>query len=458
MPPPFQTTPPDQRPLGVVGLGLSGIAASRFLARQGHEVLAWDHNPQRGLDLQNEAGIHLSHEPEPAAALGSCREILLSPGIPRSHACLQQAMARGIPVINDVEWLYRQDQTRPDPAHFVGITGTNGKSTVTTLVGLMLKKSGLKTKTGGNLGQAALSLWDPQAQAYVLELSSFQLESLDHFRPRTAALLNLTPDHLDRYPTMEAYLAAKLRLFARQGAGDTALLNADEPALWEACRAIISPKTTLIPFSSRRPVAGGLAIVAGTLLDGREPGPAKPLFSLDRLKITGVHNQINALAAAAIALAAGATVAAVTETLVTFPGLPHRMEWIRTVGGIPFYNDSKGTNVGAVLHSLASFPNRVVWIAGGRDKKGDFSPLVPLVERYVSHTILLGEAASTMAPCFSHVSRVEQVSSMEEAVRLAHRRAQPGEAVLLSPACTSFDMFRSFEDRGDIFRKAVHEL
>ncbi|MBF0454049.1 MAG: UDP-N-acetylmuramoyl-L-alanine--D-glutamate ligase [Magnetococcales bacterium] len=449
---------PNSSPIGVVGLGLSGIAACHFLLQRGYRVLAWDQNPQRGAALASHPGLTLSHEFGPNTPLNRCQTILLSPGIPRSHPALEHPLTQGIPVINDVEWLYQHNLRQACFADFIGITGTNGKSTVTTLVGLMLAQSGFQTQTGGNLGQAALSLWGDEVEKYVLELSSFQLESLPSFRPQTATLLNISPDHLDRYADFDDYLATKLQLFAHQQAGDQAVINGDDALVMAAYEKMAGRGVVnLVPFSTQRAVPGGVYLQNRQLIDHRGSKP-QPFLGVDQLKITGIHNQANALAAAATALCAGASRQAVIETLSHFPGLAHRMEWIRTVNGIPYYNDSKGTNVGAVIQSLASFDTPLILIAGGRDKNSDFSPLVEPVAKRVSHLILLGEASSALAAVLSGHCRIEQAQSMEQAVLLAHGRARPGETVLLSPACASFDMFKNFEERGDLFRKAVHEL
>ncbi|MBF0194039.1 MAG: UDP-N-acetylmuramoyl-L-alanine--D-glutamate ligase [Magnetococcales bacterium] len=445
--------------IGIVGLGRSGVAAVQFLAQRGYKVLAWDQNPEKGIELTHLAKVVVDHSPNPALALKKCDVILLSPGIPRSHNCLQQAIMSGVAVINDVEWLYKHSQQEKNPASFIGITGTNGKSTVTTLVGLMLQNAKFNTQTGGNLGQAALSLWSDKVEKFVLELSSFQLESLNDFHPQTAALLNISPDHLDRYNGLEDYLSTKLQIFNNQTNTDHAVLNGDDPVVLAAYEKIAKNSDALVTiFSTKKQIKGGLYIKDGQLIDHTSK-EAQPLISCDELKITGVHNHANALAAAAIALAAGASRKAVIETLKTFPGLPHRMEWIKTVDGVEYYNDSKGTNVGAVLQSLASFPKKeLVLIAGGRDKNSNFTPLIAPLKKHVPNLILIGEAADNMAQLLKGYSNIEHASSMELAVLKAHQLAKPGQIVLLSPACTSFDMFKNFEDRGDIFRKVVNEL
>ncbi len=444
--------------MGVVGLGRSGAAAVEFLVADGYEVVAWDGQPDIGSDLTRLPKVELNHDPDPAEILSRCQGVLLSPGVPRRHPALQRVLSNNIPVINDVQWLFNHSQSQTNPADFIAITGTNGKSTVTTLVGMMLVESGFNCKTGGNLGQAALSLWEDQAEKYVLELSSFQLESLPQFHPKTAALLNISPDHLDRYDGMADYMATKLNIFARQTVGDHAVVNFDDAALMAEFQKMPNAgDMTLIPFSTRQPVKGGMYIADGCLIDHRRDTP-ELLLECEKLKIAGIHNQANALAAAAIAYASGAAKSAIVKVLSTFPGLPHRMEWVRELGGVVYYNDSKGTNVGAVEQSLASFPDGLVLIAGGRDKNSDFSQLNKLVSKHVSNMILIGEAATAMAALFADHCKVTHADTLQQAVGLARQLAQPGDTVLFSPACASFDMFKNFEERGDIFRKTVNEL
>ena len=446
----------NKSPVGVVGLGRSGIAAVDFLRQQGLTVVAWDCRPEAADAVAQWPGVTVLPERLSADAFCHCQALLLSPGVRRDLPELQ-GYGSTLPVLNDVEWLFRHAVQHSPSTPFIGITGTNGKSTVTTLVGKMLEASGLSVQVGGNLGTPTLSLWDPQTSAYVLELSSFQLESVADFRPRVAALLNLTADHMDRYATEEAYLQAKCQIFSQQGAGDWAVINQDDPFLAEIMTRMSQSKVGLLPFSIQQPVKGGVYAWEGKLIDHRGKHP-EPLLELQQIKLAGQCNQSNAAAATAIALAAGASAQAVVETLRQFPGLPHRMAWVRTIRGVSYYNDSKGTNVGAVQQSIPSFPGKVVLIAGGRDKNGAFASLIPLLKKHVSALILLGEAAEKMEKVWMGTTALYRVHSMEEAVQLSFRLAKPGETVLLSPACASFDMFRNFEDRGERFQEAVHAL
>ncbi|MBF0124971.1 MAG: UDP-N-acetylmuramoyl-L-alanine--D-glutamate ligase [Magnetococcales bacterium] len=434
--------------IGVIGLGRSGLAAVHFLAQRGQSVLACDESLQSDVaTIQDLPGVTCLLGPLPESQLARCHEILLSPGVPRHHPVVDRLCRSPIPVINDVEYLYRL----APQARFVGITGTNGKSTVTTLVGEMLRRSGQQAPTGGNLGVAALELWQPQVDSYVLELSSFQLESIDQLTLDVAAILNIAPDHLDRYPDINAYRAAKLRILERQQGQQVAVLNADDPLMPDRAPA------QQVPFSIERVLPNGVHAVGDWLIDQRD-GIARPLLPVAQIAITGRHNRANAAAAAAIALCAGATPAAVIQTLQEFPGLPHRMELVRVLDGVRYINDSKGTNVGATLQSLASFTVPVVLIAGGRGKNSDFTPLLPLIQQRAVAVVLMGESAAVLEPLLRGVVRLARAADMIEAVTVAKALVPTDGVVLLSPACASFDQFRNFEDRGNRFREAVHGL
>lgn len=448
-----------RKPFAVLGLGRSGVAAARFFSDNGQRAVALDDhpNPPRLGELADLPGVEVhvgGFDPE---ILKGAAAVLLSPGVPRAKPEIQAAIRAGVPVINDVEWLYRWDRFHKKQTPFVGVTGTNGKSTVTTLIGLMLEASGLRAPTGGNLGAPALSLWDPDAEVYVLELSSYQLESIASFRPKASVLLNLSPDHMDRYPDFTAYKAAKARLFSNQSSGDAIILNRDDPALKSLHGALSWKPSVMVPVSINAPQVGGVYVDDGALIDHREGKPL-PLLPVDRIKIVGPHNRANAAAAAAAALSVGATHEAVAEVLTSFPGLPHRMEWIRTIDGADWYNDSKGTNVDAAIQALNSFDRGTVLIAGGRDKASDFSPLAALATERADAVILIGEAADAMATAFADHPNVIRAASLEEAAQRGKENVRPGGAVLLSPACASFDMFKNFEARGDRFRELVHGL
>ncbi|MBF0284806.1 MAG: UDP-N-acetylmuramoyl-L-alanine--D-glutamate ligase [Magnetococcales bacterium] len=449
-------------PAAVAGLGKSGEAAVAFLLAHGRPVLACDDGSPTPVVERLEALIAqgapltLRTGGLPAKELTTCGAILLSPGIRRDHPAIAEARGAGVEVINDVELLHRWVRTHQPEARFAAITGANGKSTVTTLLGRMMEASGAVTRTGGNLGTPALALWDEATRVYVLELSSFQLESVAGFRAEAAALLNLTPDHMDRYPTVAAYLAAKARVFERQQAGDVAILDGDDPqTLGPLAQRLAAGPARWVPITARGGVAGGVGLEEGWLVDRREGAPRR-ILPLERIRMGGPR--INAASAAALAFGLGASEAAVVEVLKQFPGLPHRVEHVRTLEGVGYYNDSKGTNVGATAQALASFDQGVVLIAGGRDKAGVFEPLRPLLAQRGAGLVLIGEAADKIGAALAGAVPTQRAGSLIEAVEQARRLAPPGGVVLLSPACASFDMFRNFEDRGEQFREAVHGL
>lgn len=449
---------PTEKPIGVAGLGQSGLATVAFLAQHHFSVLAWDQRLDCAKTLESLSNVTIVYGHAPPISFRECATIVLSPGIRRDHPGLAEAVNHQVPLINDVEWLFRHAQHHNPTTEFIGITGTNGKSTVTSLVGDMVSIDGQKVAVGGNLGPPALSLWHPKTHQWVLELSSFQLESIQQFRPHVAALLNVTPDHLDRYADLEHYLMAKEQIFNQQKKGDWAVINLDDPLLADTYQRLKRRFIGLIPFSIERAIQGGVYAVHDKLIDHRLDNPIV-LMDLSHIKLAGRHNRSNAVAATAIALASGASRESVIKTLTNFPGLPHRMAWVRDVQGVSYYNDSKGTNVGAVVQSLQSFSGKVILIAGGRDKKGDFSKLAPWVNTHAAQLILMGEAADSMAQALKGDRvAIHRVTTMEQAVKMAHKLAQPGQTVLLSPACASFDMFRNFEERGEHFQEAVHAL
>ena len=371
---------------------------------------------------------------------------MLSPGVPKIPQVLT-AHRHGVRVISELElgWLLSD-------APFVGITGTNGKSTVTTLVGLMLQKAGKKTLVAGNIGNALTEtphLLHGQ-DWIVVELSSFQLEDIDTFRPRVATILNITQDHLDRYADITAYGEAKARVFEKQHKDDVLVLNFDDPLV----RAL-APRapSRIVPFSRFEKHENGAYVENGALVVRKEV-----ICPVDEILIKGVHNLENSMAAAAVALAAGADRSSVATVLREFPGLEHRLEFVREKDGITYINDSKGTNVGAVLKSVEGFTRPVVLIAGGLDKGSDFSPLFDLFRQKVKLLILIGKAAEKMAKAVGTATETVFAKTLQEAVQLAAKRAASGDVVLLSPACASFDMFKDFEDRGRQFKEAVRKL
>jgi UDP-N-acetylmuramoylalanine--D-glutamate ligase len=429
----------------VLGLGISGRSAAEFCAAHGAaRVVAADERPREALgDL---SALEGAVEVCAGGALPDPAEfdlVVPSPGVPPARYA-----PRARRVWGDLELA-----SRALAVPIVGITGTNGKSTTTRLVEAMARAAGLRAEAAGNIGAPALGLVGRPLDVAVLEVSSFQLETTETFRPRVAVILNVTPDHLDRHGSFEAYAAAKARILEHQGPEDTAVLAADDPvveAMAEKARGRVRR------FSLRRGAGCEATFDAGAaLLRG---GDVCARIPLDGLRLRGTHNLENVLAALLCVAALGLDPLRAARALASFDGLPHRMELVRRRGQVAFVNDSKGTNVGAARRSLESFPQPVVWIGGGKDKGLDFSELAPLAERRMRASVLIGEAAQKLATALEGHTRVYIEPSIEAAVQRAALLAQPGDVVLLSPACASFDQFRSYEDRGERFRAAVHAL
>ena len=434
----------------VVGMARSGIAAARALHALGASVTITDKKPLDQISAQVKAlgttDISIAAGGHPDRIFIETDLIVLSPGVPKIAQVLA-AHRHGVRVISELELGW----TLSD-APFVGITGTNGKSTVTTLVGLMLQKAGKKTLVAGNIGNALTEAPELlHGQDWVVaELSSFQLEDIDTFRPRVAAILNITQDHLDRYADLTEYGEAKARIFENQHKDDVLVLNFDDPLV----RAMASrPRSRVVPFSRLEKQENGAYVENGRLVVHGDT-----VCGVDEILIKGVHNLENAMAASAMALAAGADRASVAAVLREFPGLEHRLEFVREKDGVTYINDSKGTNVGAVVKSVEGFTRPVVLIAGGLDKGSDFSPLANLFRSQVKLLILIGKAADKMAHALGGSTETVLAKTLGEAVRLAASRAAAGDVVLLSPACASFDMFKDFEDRGRQFKEAVKAL
>jgi UDP-N-acetylmuramoylalanine--D-glutamate ligase len=473
--------PPIWKRALVYGLGASGRAASRLLLSLGVEVLAVDAREAAALDvtgLAGEAGFTLraGAEPEalPQALMDRIDAVVVSPGVPLDRPLLQDARRRGVPVLAEVELAF---PFLDGPV--VGVTGSNGKSTTTALAGAMLRQAGFDVAVCGNIGPplsaevdlgrlaAAGGSGQPPAAApdrpgrlYVVELSSFQLAGIHGFRPRAAAFLNLAPDHLDRHGGLDAYAAAKRRIFENQKPGDVAVVNADDPVTRET--AVRSRKRL---FSRSGPVADGCFVVRDgegervieVAPSGGEAGDAE-LFRAADSPLPGAHNLENAMAAALLARALGAAPADCRRALAAFRGLPHRMERVAEAGGVAWYDDSKGTNPAATLGCLQGFADGTVHlILGGRNKGADFRDLAPAVARKARRVYLVGEAAGELEAALAGAGSVplSRSGTLERAVAEAAERAAPGEAVLLSPACASFDQFRDFNERGDVFQRLV---
>jgi UDP-N-acetylmuramoylalanine--D-glutamate ligase len=439
----------------VVGLGRSGIAAARLCDNLGAQVTVNDAKPAAALaselallpaSMQRELGGH------PAALFEGQDMIVVSPGVPPLPP-IAAAAERGVLVTGEIElssWYI--DST------MVAITGTNGKSTTTTLCGAILAANGRPTFVGGNLGTPlAEAVGTPAAReggACVVEVSSFQLETVRTFRPQVAVLLNVTPDHLDRYPDFAGYIAAKARVFAAQTASDFAVVNIDDPNVEEAARRIHSRCILM----STRQVLGVGGWVDGDSLCVRLPGGPVEYYPAQLPGLVGRHNQENALGALVAARLLGTLPAEARQALVAFRPLAHRMELVGDFNDIEFYDDSKGTNVGAVVAALDGFPRKVVLIAGGKDKGGSYAPLAEAMRKQGRAAVLIGEAAPRIRAALEGVVPVEMAADMDDAVSLAAGMAERGDAVVLSPACSSFDMYRDYAHRAEVFRVAVQTL
>ncbi len=435
----------------VVGLGRTGLSCARWLAGQGWQVAVTDsrEEPPALVELRRslpDVGLFLGGFPPEAFEHADL--LVVSPGVPLSTPQVRAAQERGVPAVGDVE-LFAQTVNRPVAA----ITGSNGKSTVTTLLGMMAREAGLRTAVGGNLGEPVLELLGSEAELYVVELSSFQLETTESLSPAVAVVLNVSADHMDRYPSLEAYAETKARIYRQAEVG---VCNLDDPRVAAMPRAGETLFFTLgEPESDEtfgvRELDGGSWLCRGT----------RPLLPVRELRMPGLHNRANALAALAMGTALNLPLEAMTAALRSFPGLPHRTEHLGTIAGVEWYNDSKGTNPGATiaaLEGLASDAGRTVLIAGGQGKGADFSELAPAVKAHARALVLLGEDADRIAAALEGTVPMVKVADMTEAVERAAELARPGDRVLLSPACASFDMFRGFEHRGEVFRRCVEGL
>jgi UDP-N-acetylmuramoylalanine--D-glutamate ligase len=435
----------------VLGLARTGIAAARFLAENGAEVIVSDRRAET--ELANEkaalAGVNgrFFLGGEDPASLENIDVVIPSPGVPQENALLRAAAQRGIPILSEVELGYRFVR-----APLIAITGTNGKSTTTSLVGAMLKTAGANAFVGGNIGAPLIGFAGKKWDWGVVEISSFQLEWVEAFRPKIAVLLNLTEDHLDRYASFSDYCAAKERIFAGQENDDVAILNRDDPLVWEIRNRL---RAGVVSFGWSA-VAEGVYATKDEIVWRRGGGEER--FALKRAQIQGVHNVENMMAAVAAAKAAGASAAAIQSAIEGFAGLAHRLEFVREKNGVRYFNDSKGTNVGAVIKSLAGFSAPVILLAGGVDKGGEYAPLAGEIRRTVKKLILFGAAKEKIRAALGDLTETVIVDSLEAAVREAAASTRAGDVVLLSPACSSFDMFRDYTERGKRFRALVQAL
>jgi len=444
----------------VVGAALSGIASAEFLLLQGARVVLTDLQPEESLaksiaplqklaqssgDLVLELGGHRCD------SFRNSDLVVVSPGVPLSLPFFTESRKAGIPVIGEIELAYRHL-----PGKILGITGSNGKTTTTSLLAELLVGAGLKAHVAGNIGAPLIAFASQSApdDVFSTELSSFQLESIFEFRPAAGTILNLTPDHLDRYPSFEAYIATKQRLFMNQLETDYAVLNADDPCVAATSSAI---RSVPVWFSRKKEIDRGTFVRGGRIFYRRE-GLEQELFPVDAIPLRGSHNLENVLAACTLALLAGASPENLQETVRSFKGVEHRLEWVAEIDGVLYFNDSKATNVDATAKSLKSFPGKIHLIMGGRDKNGDFASLSHLVEKRVKHLVLIGEAAGKIREALCRTSTISDADSLQEAVWRCKEKAEPGDVILLAPACASFDMFHDYGHRGRIFKEAVADL
>jgi UDP-N-acetylmuramoylalanine--D-glutamate ligase len=436
----------------VVGAGRSGRSLAEYFLSRGASVTLSDN---RSLDQFKEAdqlkekGLNLDFGGHSEELFIASDLIAISPGVPLDLPVLAAARRLGVPVFGEIEIACREIS-----APLVAITGTNGKSTTTTLLGGIFLDWGRRTFVGGNLGTPLIeAVGTPDWDWLVVEVSSFQLEAIERFRPRYGMLLNLSEDHLDRYPDMAAYLAAKKQLFLNMAAEDVAVINGDDPLVLELTGDIQCRK---VRFSSRGVPAEGMGLDGGEIV--WRMGGEERRFPCSQLKLKGLHNLENAMAALIPPLMEGCPPEEAWKSVCAFGGLDHRMVLVRELNGVCWFNDSKGTNVGSVVKSLAGLAPPVTLIAGGRDKGGDYSPLAEMIREKAAHLILIGEAADRIESTLGGLTETLRAASLEEAVQLAHRLTPPGGSVLLSPGCSSFDMFRSYVERGEVFVRAVMDL
>jgi UDP-N-acetylmuramoylalanine--D-glutamate ligase len=435
----------------IIGAGSTGRSLARFFCARGACVALSDNRPAEqlsNLDELQACGVTLDlggHTPELFAAADL---VVISPGVPLDITVLQASRRQGVPVLGEVEIAWRELT-----GIMIAITGTNGKSTVTTLVGEMLKAWGKRVFVGGNLGTPLVDAVGHDYDWYAVELSSFQLETIEAFRPHYAVLLNVTEDHLDRYKDMASYLAAKARIFENMHESDVAILNLDDQLVLQAAS---STRASKVYFSSQTVLDAGMSLI-DDCIHWRWHNHEE-IFPVTELRLRGRHNQENVMAALIPLLLEGCPAEVAWNTVKNFTGLPHRMEFLGELHGACWYNDSKGTNIGSVVKSLAGLDKPVVLIAGGKDKQGDLSSLVAPIGEKVDHLVLIGAAADRMAKAFDGQTEIHRAGSMRDAVHLADRLSSPGGAVLLSPGCSSFDMYRNYEERGADFATEFRAL
>jgi len=442
----------------VVGLARSGIAAAAFLARQGATVTAVDTKSERELSPEalslRALGVALELGPHRRETFLRASLVVVSPGVPWELPELEAARGAGIPVVAEIELAFRHLK-----GEVAAITGTKGKSTTTAALGAMLREAGRDARVGGNIGAPLIGLVENSTDAtvFAVEVSSFQLEGTTSFRPHVAIWLNLSADHLDRHPTLEAYIAAKARIFANQRPGDWAVVNADDPMVLEQARRARG-RQLLFRVTGDPLAEGDGAFFAHGSARLRRGGSEETLFERADLALPGRHLHGDLLVAAAAARLLGAPAEAIVRAVRGFKGVEHVLELVTTLEGVSYYNDSKATNVEAARRSLEAFDAPVVVILGGRYKGGDFGELVPQLRLHGRAVVAIGEAADRVAVALAGTVPLERAPSLPDAVRLARSLARRGDVVLLAPACSSFDMFKDYAERGRAFKAEVMKL
>jgi len=442
----------------VLGAARSGIACAKFLAARGATVALSDSKPienwsAEALALKSE-GVGCLPGEAPSWLLDQIDLVVISPGVPATAIPIRYAERAGAEVIGEVELASRYLKGR-----IVAITGTNGKTPTTSLIGELLKSAGIPTQVGGNIGTPLISLVESSKDDgwTVVELSSFQLETIKEFHPAVAVVLNVTPNHMDRYESFTDYAAAKHRIFMNQGQGDVAILNADDEIVSSWADGL---RAHSVSFSVKRELEEGL-FLRGREIVSRTKDAEKTLMMRDEMKLRGLHNVENVLAALATGLACGAAPDSMRETVKRFEAVEHRLEFVSEVDGVKFYNDSKATSVDATVKALEAFAEeagKIILILGGRGKKAPYAPLASLVRAKARKLILIGEDAETIAAELAGDAPIQRARDMKDAVAVSLQAAKPGDIVLLAPACASFDMFESFEHRGRSFKKEVQSL
>ncbi len=439
----------------VIGLGRSGVAAARYAAERGATVTVSDTKKESELGpyLEKLSGLAVKYSlgGNDPALMRSSDIIVVSPGVPLSIAGLDEARKSGVPVIGELELAVREIKTP-----VIAVTGTNGKTTTTSLIGHILSECGIKNCVGGNIGTALTNLINDAngAQWVVAEVSSYQLETTPSLKPAIGVLLNVTPDHLDRHESFDEYIGLKARLFEMLGSDGFGVYNDADKIV---ARAVSASKAKLISFNSNNVLKSGGWFENGALLT-KLPGKKAESYDLSRVSLKGAHNRENMLASVIVAELAGGSKDKIQRGLESFKGLPHRIELVGEYQGVRYYDDSKGTNVGATVAALENFDSNVILIAGGLDKGSSYEPMAPFVKDRVKLMILIGEAKNKIKAELGGLTRTVMADTMEDAVAKANDSAVSGDVVLLSPACASFDMFRDYAERGDMFARAVKKI